>query len=44
MLYLYQDFRELVLTQASADTVQDACGIRWQPIGVSPRVTAVDWS
>lgn len=31
-------------SQASTDAVQDVCGIRWQPIGISPRVEAVNWS
>jgi hypothetical protein len=32
------------LSQASTDAVQDVCGIRWKPIGVSPRAEAVNWS
>jgi hypothetical protein len=30
------------LSQTSTDAVQDACGIRWKTIGVSPRVKAVN--
>lgn len=31
-------------SQALTDAVQDVCGIRWQPIGVSPGVETVNWS
>jgi len=30
------------LSQALTDAVQDVCGIRWKPIGVSPRAEAVN--
>jgi len=31
-------------SQASTDAVQEVCGIRWKPIGVSPRVKTVNRS
>lgn len=30
------------LAQADTDAVQDVCGIRWKPIGVSPRAKAAN--